>query len=214
MFKFIFFSILFSLNAQASINKNWQFLEDKNGISVYQTKIEGTKLVGSRGEAIINAPLNRILFVLSDIDRSFEWVDGLKTSKVLEQNGLLETVVYQEFNLPWPISNRDFVFRGTARKEADGRVVIEIKSEDHPLAPKTTGVRGELIESRYTLTPMGDSQTKLEVEVLCDPKGMIPTWLVNLIQKSWPQKTLTALMRQLEKPYVVNTVLPKTIKGL
>jgi hypothetical protein len=214
MLKLLFFIVLFGLNAQASINKNWQFIEDDKGISVYQTEIAGTKLVGARGEAVINAPLNRILFVLSDIERAYEWVDGLKASKVLERKGILETVVYQEFGLPWPVSNRDFVFRGTARSDERGRVIIEIKSEDHPLAPKTTGVRGELIESKYVLTPMGPTKTKLEVEIVCDPKGMIPTWLVNLIQKSWPRKTLTALMRQLEKPEVNSVVLPEKIEGL
>lgn len=214
MLKLLFFIVIIAFNAHGAINKNWQFLEDKNGISVYQTKIPGTKLVGARGETTINAPLNRILFVLADIDRSLEWVDGLRISKVLEKNGLLETVVYQEFGLPWPISNRDFVFRGKAHREENGSVIIEIKSENHPLAPKTTGVRGELIESKYVLTPMGDSKTKLEVEIVCDPKGMIPTWLVNLIQKSWPRKTLTALMEQVEKPYVVNTVLPEKVEGL
>ncbi len=214
MLKLLFFIVLFGLNAQASINKNWQFIEDSNGISIYQTKISGTKLVGARGEAVIDAPLKRILFVLSDIERSLEWVDGLRVSKILEKNGLLETVVYQEFGLPWPVSNRDFVFRGKAKKDEQGRVIIEIKSEDHPLAPKTTGVRGELIESKYVLTPMGPSKTKLEVEIVCDPKGMIPTWLVNLIQKSWPRKTLTALMRQLEKPDVASVVLPEKIEGL
>ncbi|MFI5389926.1 MAG: hypothetical protein ACHQYQ_01090, partial [Bacteriovoracales bacterium] len=83
-----------------------------------------------------------------------------------------------------------------------------------PLAPKTTGVRGELIESKYVLTPMGPSKTKLEVEIVCDPKGMIPTWLVNLIQKSWPRKTITALMKQLEKPDVASFILPEKIEGL
>ncbi|MFI5391743.1 MAG: hypothetical protein ACHQYQ_10310, partial [Bacteriovoracales bacterium] len=76
MLKLLFFIVL-CLSAQASINKNWQFIEDDKGISVYQTEIAGTKLVGARGEAVINAPLNRILFVLSDIDRAYEWVDGL-----------------------------------------------------------------------------------------------------------------------------------------
>jgi hypothetical protein len=214
MFKLLFLLVSFGFNSQAAINKNWQFIEDNKGIAIYQTEIPGTKLVGARGEAIIFAPINRILFVLSDIDRSMEWVDGLKTSKILEKNGILETVVYQEFGLPWPVSNRDFVFRGVARKDEQGRVVIEIKSEDHPLAPKTTGVRGELIESKYVLTPLGPSKTKLEVEIVCDPKGMIPTWLVNLIQKSWPRKTLTALMRQLEKTDVASVVLPEKIEGL
>ena len=30
----------------------------------------------------------------------------------------------------------------------------------------------------------------LTVSLLVDPKGSIPTWVVNLLQKKWPYKTL------------------------
>jgi START domain len=214
MLKSLFFVLLISLTAYGSPNKNWEFQTEKNGISVYKAFMAGTKIAGARGEAIIESPMNRILFVLSDIEKAGEWIDRLTVSKVLERNGLLETVVYQEFSLPWPISDRSFVFRGKARKEEDGRVIIELKSEDNKLAPPSKGVRGELIESKYVLTPISDTQTKLEVEIFADPKGAIPTWLINLIQKSWPIKTISAIRTQVAKPYVVNANIPKTIIGL
>ncbi len=213
--------LLVSIKTYAVLEKNWKLVDSKNDISVWETQIPGTKLAGARGEAIINSPLKRVLFVLADVERSKEWVDGLKRSIVLEdglknasvlnKNGVFETVMYQEFNLPWPISNRDFVFKGVGHKEPDGRWIIEIKSVDHPLAPKTTGVRGELIESKYVLTSIGPSSTKLEVEIICDPKGSIPIWLVNLIQKNWPRRTLNAISKQVEKPHVVNAVYPDWI---
>jgi hypothetical protein len=211
MSKLILFTILFNFKAWASIERKWELIESSAGISVWETKTPGTKLAGVKGEAIINAPINRVLFVLADVERSIEWVDGLKTSKVLEKNGIFETVMYQEFGLPWPVSNRDFVFRGKAHKEPDGKWIIEIKSENHPKAPKTSGVRGELIESMYVLTPLGPSSTKLQVEIICDPKGSIPIWLVNLIQKNWPKRTLNAISKQVQKPHVVNAILPNWI---
>lgn len=211
MLKTLFFIILLTLNAYGSPDRNWEFQTEKNGISVYKAFMPGTKIAGARGEAIIKSPMNRILFVLSDVENAGQWIDRLTVSKVLERNGLLETVVYQEFSLPWPISDRNFVFRGKAHKEDDGRVVIELKSEDNKLAPPSKGVRGELIESKYVLTPISETETKLEVEIFADPKGAIPTWLINLIQKSWPIKTIGAIRIQVAKPYVVNAILPKTI---
>jgi hypothetical protein len=127
----------------------------------------------------------------------------------LEQVGPFEYVIYQEFHLPWPMKNRDFVYRGKAIRENDGRVVLTLRSEEHKDAPKTAGVRAELKESRYIITPIGKFKSKLEVEILSDPKGGIPVWLVNLIQKSWPEKTLGAIKAQVEKPFVTESALPK-----
>jgi hypothetical protein len=36
--------------------------------------------------------------------------------------------------------------------------------------------------------------------MLCDPKGSVAKWMVNLFQKSWPHKTITALRQQVKKP--------------
>ena len=87
-----------------------------------------------------------------------------------------------------------------------------MNSLDWPNGPKTVGVRAELKKSLYTLTPMGANMTKVEVEILSDPKGLIPKWLVNLIQKSWPHKTLMAIKAQVEKPFVKPIALPKATK--
>ena len=211
MLKSLFLIVLISLNAHGSLDKNWEFQTEKEGISVFKAFMPGTKIAGARGEAIINSPMNRILFVLSDVENAGQWVDRLTVSKVLERSGLLEYVIYQEFSLPWPISDRNFVFRGKAHKGEDGSVIIELKSEDNKLAPPSKGVRGELIESKYVLTPISEMETKLEVEIFADPKGALPTWLINLIQKNWPIKTISAIRSQVAKPYVVNAILPNTI---
>jgi len=37
-------------------------------------------------------------------------------------------------------------------------------------------------------------------QVMVDPRGSVPTFMVNLVQRSWPYKTLTALRKQVAKP--------------
>jgi len=194
-----------------SFANNWKKISEKNGITVSKAKVPGSKLVGFRGKTSIYASAEKIMHVLVDNNHRKDWVDRLKTSNVLEKVGPYEYVIYQEFKLPWPMANRDFVYRGKATRLPDGRVVLEMKSEEHPKAPKTVGVRAEIINSRYTITPIGKFKSKLEVEIFSNPKGKIPLWLVNLIQKSWPNKTLLAIKSQVEKTYVKDHPLPPMI---
>jgi hypothetical protein len=70
------------------------------------------------------------------------------------------------------------------------------------------GVRANLIRSKYELIPKGKQQTIVIVEIHTDPKGLIPTWLVNAIQKGWPRKTLVALGKQVKNSYVKRAPLP------
>lgn len=211
MFRITLLTLFFCLNSYASINPKWMPIEDKDGIAVYKTEVSGTKVVGFRGETTVYASAEKVMHVLLDNDHRKDWVDRLKVSKVLEQTGPFEYVIYQEFNLPWPMKNRDFVYRGRAVRDSEGRVVLTLRSEEHKDAPKSAGVRAELKESKYIITPIGKYKCKLEVEILSDPKGAIPSWLVNLIQKNWPSKTLSSIKNQVEKSFVAEVSLPEKI---
>lgn len=204
-------AVLFAFTSGFAVE--WKQVSDSNGITVSKTKIAGSKIVGFRGETSIYASAEKIMHVLVDNDHRVDWVDRLKTSTVLETVGPYEYVLYQEFKLPWPLKNRDFVYRGKATRMKDGRVVLDLRSELHSKAPKTVGVRAELINSKYTITPIGKFKSKLEVEIFSDPKGAIPKWLVNLIQKKWPQKTLMAIKSQVEKTYVKEHPLPPIVES-
>ena len=49
-----------------------------------------------------------------------------------------------------------------------------------------------IFESRDSNEGVG---TYVDVETLVDNKGSLPAWLVNMIQGSWPYKTLSALQK-------------------
>jgi hypothetical protein len=197
--------VLLSLVANAfALDKSWEQIDDSDGIKVWRKDIEGSPVKAFRGEITLDASVSKISWVLADNKHRKDWVDRLETVVGLEKKSADKAVVYQSFDLPFPISDRDMVIQGSFVIDNKAqKVYLNLKSVEHPKAPETVGVRAQLHHSKYVLTPVnGGKQTKVEVEILTDPKGLLPKWLVNIIQKKWPYKTLMGLKNQVNKPFV------------
>lgn len=186
----------------------WEHIDRQDGVEVYKKERPGSSLVAFKGVTVIEAPLENVLWVLADNDHRTEWIDLCAESRVLERTSETECVIYQRYSLPWYLSDRDYVYRARATRDADGTVRLLLASCEHPDAPATVGVRARLIESSYVLTPLGERRTRVAVEIHTDPMGMVPDWLVNVVQKSWPVKTLKGIRTQVRKPYVTAHPLP------
>ena len=68
--------------------------------------------------------------------------------------------------------------------------------EDSREPPHPGVVRGEILHAYYFLRDVSTADvpaTQVIVEIAADPKGSIPSWIVNLTQKNWPNNTLHAL---------------------
>lgn len=186
----------------------WEHVSREDGVEVYRKEAANSSLVAFKGVTVMEAPLERVLWILADNEHRTEWIDLCAESRVLEQVSPHEFVIYQRYALPWYLTDRDYVYRAQAVRDADGTVRLNLASCEHPKAPETVGIRAQLIESSYVLTPLGPQRTRVAVEIHTDPKGMVPDWLVNLVQKSWPLKTLQGIRGQLRQPYVGTYPLP------
>jgi len=193
-----------------AMSPNYLLIKEEQGVKVYRSEThEQGKLFAFKGVTSYDAPVAKVLYVLMDNEHRVEWVDRLYYSEELERNSPHDYVLYQAFELPAIMSNRDYVYHGKATITPDtGVVTLALQSVEHAKAPETIGVRANLINSRYVLTPMADGKTQIEVEIITDPKGWLPAWLTNSIQEDWPVSTLTAIRGQLSKPYTELWPLP------
>jgi len=207
---FLAFMVMFV--SPHAIAQDWQEIYEEDAVKVSRAEIEGSKLFAFKGETVYDVPISKVLWVLMDNDHRIEWVDRLYTNHVIERSGPYDYVLYQAFELPAIFSDRDYVYHGKMTKADDGVVTLTMQSIEHPEAPETVGVRAELINSRYILTPMGDNQTRIEVEIITDPKGMMPNWLTNLVQKSWPVETLNGIRGQFVKDHMGDFEPPPSAK--
>jgi hypothetical protein len=186
--------------------EGWQVTSQKDGITVYKKDMPGTSLIALRGETVIEEGMPRIVGVLENVERAKEWMANIAESYNIEKKTETDRWEYNRTKTPWPLQDREFVIHTLTRliKGPEPLLVIEMVSGENPKKPHTPGVvRGELIDSRFILKYIGARKTHLTCEILADPKGAIPKWVVNLFQSKWPVDTINGLKKQLQKQDIV-----------
>lgn len=195
---------------------SWEEVAIKDGIEVYRKSFEGSNVKGVAGKAKIEASPAEIIWVLMDHEHKNEWVARFSEARTLASPSPLKSIQYASFEMPFPISDRDFVYSyDFSYNEKEKAIEVDVKSVDHPLAPieDSVGVRGTIISGKYRLYPVaGEHATIVEVEYLADPEGLIPSWIVNLVQKKWPLKTLKGLQNQVKKGKLGKHEIVKALK--
>lgn len=194
---------LILLNFQSALvaqqNQQWKQVTDDDGIQVYTIDVPNTDIVKAKAIAQIKAPLKKVQQELDDIDSRHEWVPFLKQSKLIIVKSNTARLEYSLFSAPWPASNRDFVYDLELVKETSHQLIYKMYSVKSELMPGTEKyIRGEIFESIYTLTKINENLTRVELSYHADPKGWLPNWIVNIIQRVFPYKILRNLRRRLE----------------
>jgi hypothetical protein len=148
-------------------------------------------------------PISRIANVIFDGSKSTQWVDMLVIYKDIRESSNV-TIEYQQYDMPWPIWDRAFVLRRTDSFDpATKTVSVRYESVDDPRLPVPSDVvRGHDSGSFWKFSALPGERTHVEIEVFVDPRGDLPAWLVNGIQKGWPRQTFAALAERAMKPDV------------
>ncbi|MEK6623902.1 MAG: START domain-containing protein [Bdellovibrionota bacterium] len=192
----VILSLVLSVSSNAAINAEWKKIKNRKGVDVFEGVIANSPVVAFRGVSVIDAPIGKVVSVIHDVSRIKEWMSDLAGSRVLERKSVLEKIEYNHTKTPWPLDDRDFVYsvKVVINKE-EKSVDILVENATHPDAPPVKGiVRGTLHSSRYYLKSIDNgTRTHIEVEVLADPNGNIPKWVVNLFQSAWPSNTVAGI---------------------
>lgn len=182
-----FFILLACFTWNSHAETQWQKVKDKNGIVVFTSESDDSDIIKVKTQITIDASLNHIQKILDDASRRNLWVPYLSQSEILYRFSNNERLEYSLFSAPWPASDRDFVYRMTLLHHDDDKISYSMASEIHSLMPEKDGVvRADLIESVYTLTAIDSQRTHVELVFLADPKGWLPVWIINIIQKALP----------------------------
>ena len=182
----------------AKSGSGWVKVMTQEGVTVDRKTVPGSPLFAFRGEGVFDLPIGKLVTVLKTAEIAAEWVDLMLEHKVVRVVGTDKNLIYESYGLPWPIDDRDYVMHETMGYDAATKVfTIDYQSvEDSALPPKKDFVRAVAIQTYWRLEKVNDTRTKIEVEVHTDPKGALPAWLINLIQKDWPWKTISGLVNR------------------
>ena len=177
---------------------DWVEVKDSEGIKIYTREVPGAAIIMAKGIVTIDASPEAILRVLDNNSEHPKWIPYLQESRQLQAISDTQRLEYNLFDAPWPASHRDFVFRVHAIPGNDKNILLySMRSESSPLMPEQENiVRGTLHESRFKLTRLPSGETEVELLFQADPKGWIPNWITNIVQRAWPYKVLEGLREQ------------------
>ncbi len=184
---------------------DWRLIDEKDGISSYLRPVEGEPIHAARGVMTVDVPACKLIsFYVAD-DLATTWVDMLVDYKVVELEPH-RSLVWQHYDMPWPVTDRDFLLEVSVKRPNDRTVVVSLESTTDARFPAPTDpstmVRGRMSPSSWTFTSVSDTHTKVDMVGHVDPSGNFPTWLVNLIQHTFPYNTLSAFVREARKTTV------------
>jgi hypothetical protein len=183
--------------------EKWELVGNKDDIVTYRREVAGSPVIAIRGEAVVEAPLLHVASVLMDTARLPQWMDRVAEARRIRATRALHYVEYERASTPFPLTDRDFVIESWVEIDAAKKqMVLRARSAADASAPVTGLVRGEVLSSTFTLTALDSRRTRVVTEVHTDPKGSIPKWMVNLVQKSWAHTTIMGLRGQVRKANV------------
>lgn len=191
------FLVAFALLALASVAQaeGWQLKRSEEGVRVWTRPVEGSAIEEFRGETFVSASPEECLALLRDASKSTRWFPNTSESRTLSREGDVE-LRYVVMDAPWPVDDRDAVYRFTTTRGDDGSIGIDIGVEPDAVARESDRVRVLAARGQWRFTPRAGGTTVL-FEMHFDPAGSVPQWLSNLRVVETPYESLRGMQREL-----------------
>jgi hypothetical protein len=174
----------------------WHEVDVVQGVRVWAADAPGEFWGLARGR--VAAPPSAIFRRVSDFEalpRVYPW---LGTVRVLER-GPASSLVYFRYDLPWPLSDRDYVALHHWRTESSGTIVFAAEGERHVAAASgdTVPVEGLLVQ--MTFVPIeGGIATEVDYLFRADLGGVLPRSVRAATAWKIPMQAILSMRRSFE----------------
>lgn len=186
--------------SDAALAAEWTLRKQQDGIDVYTRPVPGSEIQEFKGEGLVDVDTEAIVSLLRDSSRFKEWFPNTSESKLLKRDGDT-SFQYSVMETPWPISDRDNVFRSvTKRDSGTGQVDITV-SADPTAYPIQYGLhRVTKANGSWRLEPKGPAKTLVTFTMHLEPGGGLPDWMVNARVVETPFEAIVNLRKFLNAP--------------
>jgi len=187
-------ALLIAALAAGQLASKWIPNSEQDGITTFLHEPRPATGIAFRGEGLVDAPLAAVVTAMTDVERVAQWMPDTIELRVVKILPNADRLVLDRASMPFPFKNRDYLVSFHLDVDAAAqRVTITERSVDDPEFPPTEGdVRGTVERSVYVMEARA-TKTFVSLELVADPGGEIPIWLVDAFASESPRKTLAAL---------------------
>jgi hypothetical protein len=195
--KGFFLLLLLSVSTFSLLSKelDWVKVKTVKGVSVYKAEVKGR--VAFRGVGKMKGKPETLISIIENPAGWKNWIENIKFGKLIEAVSPTHKIFYQAIRSPFPVSDRDVVYESKIFRDNPESFRIEMKSVLHPKAPKSIGVRINILFTRYHIEKIDDNTMDVTFETLSDPGGTLPGFMVNWASANYPITLFEGLRREL-----------------
>lgn len=177
--------------------REWKLVTDRDGIQVYRSHNDDSKIKTFRGEGIMPISDFRALGVqLNDYDHVASWMHMISSINEIARVSDIDRQIWVTTRLPWPVSNRDAAMQlDVSQDPHDYTVTVAFHAENQLLPPQDGYVRMPELSGMLRFKPIKPGEVHMIFEVVLDPGGYIPSWIANLILRDIPYFSLRRFSR-------------------
>jgi hypothetical protein len=177
--------------AQVPADSVWSLEHEKDGIRVFSYE-DGQGRLWLRGTVIDSTPMGVVAKVLLDVERYGAWMEELSEAKIVSRSSENDYLLYNYYDVPWPLQDRDIYVRVRIERNAGARsVVARIVREESPARPPREGVvRIPVMDGTLKLVELAPNATYGEFTEQFDVGGSIPGWAKKIVGRQMPRYIL------------------------
>lgn len=168
---------------------------DRQQVKVWTVREPDAPLRGFRATTTVRSSLSGLVRLIMDTAAAPEWVyrtDRMQLLRSDEQAGTFTVLAEMDF---WPLPDRDVVVEGRVSQDPATLVVtVDSHAVRQPALPPRAGfVRMRSMRGVWQFRPLGHGLVEVSMTGHADPGGHIPDFLINLMIKETPYRTLLGL---------------------
>ena len=200
----------------------WVLKKNEDGIRVSVRKVEGSSILEYRGTVTVDAGLAAAVALFEDDARMTEWFHKCSEARTLgdaetfimdpslagaekERSQperlwqkkdapvlFVDKLLYFVISMPWPVTDRDLVFRRSRSTDpVTGVVEYRTSAEPRGYPEQKRKVRMPYLKGLWRFTPLADGRTEIYYQQHSEVGGHIPAWLVNKLSVNIPFNSLS-----------------------
>jgi hypothetical protein len=170
----------------------WELKKDENGIRAYVRDVPGSSIREFKGTVVVDASQVAATRLFEEDGRMPEWFHQCSESRLIKANTPEDKVLYFVIAMPWPVTDRDVVFRRVRSQDLVTGVVEYRTSAVPDVYPEQRGkVRMPYLKGLWRFTPLSDGRTEIYYQQHSEVGGHIPDWLVNKLAVNIPFNSLS-----------------------
>ena len=194
--------------ATAEDEPEWRKISDRNGIVVYVSYDEDSRLKKFRGVTTMELPDEYAMVALYNDTAAFPlWLHTLDEANVLEERSLLDRDLRFTHRLPWPLKDREVLLTSKVvqvNTEEEESVTAYLEGNTNLAPPDPDYVRMPELHGIFRFERVAPGKLEATYQISADLGGYLPMWLVNFAFRDIPYFTLEKLQRIVAKPKYQN----------